>query len=162
MYDARAIANEVLLRAWDEGLELTQIDIQKICYFLHGHHLVEHGQPLIKSEFEAWDYGPVQTTLRDAFRSFEDQPIDTLAKRFDPVRRVEKDIPRVTDNSAVSTIETYLYRYLEIPSFSLVELTHAEGTPWHSTVESAKRHVNIGMRIANELIAERFEGIAPA
>lgn len=55
MHDARAVANHVLSRAWEMGFEVSQIDIQKICYFLHGHHLVEHGTPLIKTEFEAWE-----------------------------------------------------------------------------------------------------------
>lgn len=162
MHDARAIANEVLLRAWDEGLELTQIDIQKICYFLHGHHLRDHGQPLIQTEFEAWDHGPVQRVTYDAFKKFGAEPIDELSTGFDPVKRVPREIPRVTDNAAISTIETYLYLYLEVPSFGLVDMTHAPGTPWSKTIENARTKVNIGMRIGNDMILSHFEGLTPA
>lgn len=159
MFDARIIANEVLIRSWDEGLELTQIDVQKILYFLHGHHLSEFGSPLIKAEFEAWDFGPVQRIVYDQFKVFGDEPITTLAQKFDPIARVTEELPRLTDNAAMSTIENHLYKYLEIPSFTLVDITHRPGTPWSRTIEAAKSHVNVGMRIKNDLILSYFEGL---
>ncbi|SEB54632.1 Uncharacterized phage-associated protein [Nitratireductor aquibiodomus] len=159
MFDARIIANEVLARAWAEGLELTQIDVQKIVYFLHGHHLVEHGKPLVKSEFEAWEYGPVQRSLYDGFKKFGDQPISEFAEKFDPIKRTTAELPKLTDNAAVSTIERHLYKYLEVPSFALVEMTHRPDTPWSRTIESAKTHVNVGMRIKDDLILSHFEGL---
>ena len=158
-HDARAIANEILIRAWEAGFEPTQIDVQKITYFLHGHHLIDHGEPLVSGEFEALHYGPVQRLLLDAFRSYGEEPITSLAKRFDPVRRVEIDLPRLTDNAAITTITSYLDHYLQIPSFELVEMTHARGTPWSETMQSARNAVNIGMRISNDLIRKSFEGI---
>lgn len=162
MFDARAIANEILIRAWREKLELTQIDVQKILYFLHGHHLLEHGQPLIKSEFEAWDYGPVQRIVYDEFRKFGDQPIDELAVKFDPIKRISTAFPRLTDNAALATIENHLYKYLEIPSFTLVDITHRPGTPWSRTMEDATSRVNVGMRIKDDLIRSFFEGFQSA
>jgi uncharacterized phage-associated protein len=159
MYDARVIANAVLERAWRLGYEITQIDIQKICYFLHGHHLQDHGRPLISSEFEAWDYGPVQRTLYASFREFGDQPITKLAVGFDPVRRQAKPLPAIADNSAIDTLENHLPTYLGMPSFELVNITHAAGTPWSITMHDAKSSVNVGMRIADETIAKHFEGI---
>lgn len=162
MFDARIIANEILQRAWQEGLELTQIDIQKISYFLHGHHLRDHGKPLISTQFEAWDHGPVQRSLYDAFKHYGDQPIDEPACKFDPIKRTTHEFPRLTDNAAISTIETHLNKYLEIPSFELVDITHRPGTPWSQTVEEARTSVNVGMRITNDLISSNFEGILPS
>lgn len=160
MFDPRAIANEVLIRAWDAGRSVTQIDIQKIVYFLHGHHLRDTGMPLVDAEFEAWDYGPVQRVTYDAFKKFGDAPIDQLATRFDPVRRVDKEVGRVDDPDAISTIETYLERYLVLPSFELVEITHRRGTPWDRTRQDAYRTTNIGMRITDDTILSFFEGIS--
>lgn len=162
MFDARIIANEILVRAWEEDLQVTQIDVQKILYFLHGHHLIEHGSPLIKSEFEAWEYGPVQRIIYDEFKRYGDQPINAFAQKFDPIKRIKTDFPRLTDNAAVSTIERHLYKYLEIPSFTLVEITHRSGTPWSKTIESAASHANVGMRIKDELILAHFEGLQTA
>jgi uncharacterized phage-associated protein len=156
--DARCVANEILLRAWEWGFEPTQIDIQKISYFLHGHHLTEHGQPMIGTEFEAMTYGPVQRVLLDCFRKFGDEPITELASKFDPVRRVYSDLPRITDNAIRDTIDRYLAVYLNLNTFDMVDLTHAKGTPWSITMDAARKAVNLGMRISDDLIRTRFEG----
>lgn len=161
-YDARAVANEILLRAWENGIEPTQLDIQKITYFLHGHFLLEHNKPLVSSEFEAMPYGPVQRNLLESFRQYGEEPIRELAMRFDPVRRTYSEFPRIMDNSVLEILERYLAFYLGFSSFQLVAMTHASGTPWSETVQRAKNAVNIGMRISNDLISSRFEGIRTA
>lgn len=159
MYDARVIANTILDRAWELGEDVTQIDIQKICYFLHGHHIKEHGKPMIKTEFEAWGYGPVQRVLYSSFKNFGDQPITSKAVAFDPIRRVKKELPEVLDNAVRNTIEEHLPKYLGLPSFSLVKMTHEADTPWSITMRDADSTVNLGMRISDKVIADNFEGI---
>lgn len=156
--DARLVANEILKRSWEMGFEPTQLDVQKISYFLHGHHLMDHGEPMIKTEFEAMQYGPVQAVLLDAFRKWGEEPIRELAKRFDPVRRTYHALDRIEDNSVSATIDKYLAQYLEVPTFVLVDITHASGTPWSQTMQAARRSVNIGMKISDDLITKFFEG----
>lgn len=156
--DARIIANEVLRRAWALGFEPTQIDVQKICYFLHGHHLKDHGAAMIRTEFEAYQYGPVQSVLLESFRKWGDEPIGELARKFDPVKRVHVDLPAIEDNAIMDTIDRYVEDYLAMPSFLMVDITHAKGTPWSRTMDAAKNSVNIGMRITNEMIGSFFEG----
>jgi uncharacterized phage-associated protein len=156
--DARSVANEILVRAWDMGFEPTQIDIQKISYFLHGHHLIDHGVPMIKTEFEAFQYGPVQSVLLDEFRRWGDEPIRDLATKFDPVRRTREKLPQLEDNSIMETIDKYLALYLEVPTFVMVDVTHSQGTPWSRTMQAARKSVNIGMKISDDLIRSCFEG----
>ena len=159
MFDARQIANEVLNRAWENDLEITQLQINKIVYFLHGHHLKDFGSPLVKTEFQAWQRGPVHTSLREAFKSYRSEPIEELAKRFNPVTRLHTDFEFLTDNQALSTIDTYLDQYLDLTAGQLVDLTHAAGTPWSETMTRATNKINIGMKIIDSLICERFEGL---
>lgn len=45
------------------GWSLTNLELQKLIYLAHMFHLGQHGEPLIKEHFEAWDYGPVQPDL---------------------------------------------------------------------------------------------------
>lgn len=158
-YDARQVANEVLLQAWERGYEPTQIDIQKVTYFLHGHHMQDFGAPLVATEFEALHYGPVQRSLLDCFRKYGEEPIRELAQKFNPVTRKYTDFQRIGDNTVLTTIDRYLDIYLGHSSFDLVNMTHAKGTPWSLTVERAKDAVNIGMRISNDLIRSCFEGV---
>ena len=160
--DPRIIANEILLRAWDLGYQPTQIDVQKITYFLHGHHLQDFGEALVDTDFEAHQYGPVQRTLLECFNVWGQEPIGEVASKFDPVRRKHSPLPRPQENSVLATIDRHLEAYLAIASFDLVDITHAKDTPWSRTMQAAQNAVNIGMRISNDLILERFEGISAA
>ena len=152
MYDARSVANSVLQESWRRGYELTQLDIQKICYFLNGHHLRDYGQPLISTDFVAWKHGPVQTSLYESFKKWGDGPIRELATAFDPIRRRNKPLPEVTANSARVTIDVYLDRYARLPAHVLVGLTHRRGTPWEITRKLAESSANIGMVIERATI----------
>lgn len=158
MIDPRIVANAILDRAEQCGRVVTNLDLQKLLYFAHGHFLRRHGRPLVTGEFEAWPYGPVHKVVYDAFKAFNDSPIDGRAAAFDPVRRVRRELPPLSDPHAIAVLDEFLDRYLRMPTFLLVELTHQPGTPWHETVEAAERRINIGMKISNELIQRRFEG----
>lgn len=160
-YDPRAIANAVLERANQIGRPLTNLDLQKIVYFLHGHFLRRHGRPLVDGEFEAWTYGPVHRTLYEAFKAYGDGPVDARATSFDPIRRVRRELPALSDPEAIEVLDDVLHHYLDIPTFALVEITHQRGSPWHATVEAAERRPNVGMKITDALILEHFEGTAP-
>jgi len=159
MYDARVVANEVLTIGWKRGYQFSQLDIQKICYFLNGHHLLDHGVPLIKTDFEAWRHGPVQPLLYESFKRWGDSPISELATAFDPIRRQHKALPAITNNSARDTIEKYLDRYAVIPAHELVGITHRAGTPWQITRKIAESASNIGMIIDRNIIVQHFEGL---
>ncbi|MBD0866298.1 MAG: DUF4065 domain-containing protein [Rhodobacteraceae bacterium] len=158
MHDARQIANEVLNRAWEQDLEITQLQINKIVYFLHGHHLRDFDVPLVKSEFQAWQRGPVHTALRAAFNRFGREPITDPALKLNPVTREQTRFPPITDNQAIKTIETWLDPYLAMTTGALVDKTHAPGSPWSETMRLAKTSVNLGMKIPDDIIRDRFEG----
>jgi len=158
MLDARIIANAVLDYADKQGRSLTNLDVQKLVYFLHGHFLRLHSRPLVIGEFEAWSYGPVHKVLYDAFKQFVDGPIEGRARAFDPVRRNQRDLPELADPQAIEVLRLFLPCYLDMPTFLMVELTHQPGTPWSETVERSKQRVNVGMKIPNDLIRARFEG----
>jgi uncharacterized phage-associated protein len=159
MYDARVIANEILRMAWETDRDLTQIEVQKIVYFMNGHHLVDHGVPMVSTDFEAWKRGPVQRILYDSFRHYGSAPITQLATSFDPIRRVMKDLPMITSNSVRDTLERYFELYCDIPGNELVGMTHRHATPWSRTIDEAKTSANVGMIIPTAVIAEFFEGI---
>ncbi len=156
--DSRIVANAVLERADARGHAVTNLDVQKIVYFLHGHFLKLHHMPLVAGEFEAWPYGPVHRVLYDAFKKYNDIPIEGRATAFDPVRRATKALPALDNPDVLALLNEVLDFYLDMPTHLLVQITHDTGTPWSRTVDESKRKVNIGMRIADSLIEQYFEG----
>lgn len=158
MLDVRIIANFVLDRADERRQEITNLDLQKIVYFLHGHYLTEFHEPLVIDEFEAWNYGPVHRTLYEAFREYNETAIEGRAFAFDPVRRQRREMPALSDPKVVNAISRLLDYYLDMPTYLRVQITHSEGTPWSRTVSAADIRPNVGMKIPNQLIEEYFEG----
>lgn len=159
MVDPRVIANFVLDRADERGRQMTNLDLQKIVYFLHGHYLCRYNEPLVDSEFEAWNYGPVNKLIYDSFKGYNDSPIEGRATAFNPITRQRRELPQLVDPRIISLINETLDKYLDLTTYSLVQLTHSDGTPWSRTVSDADSRVNIGMRISNALIQECFEGL---
>ena len=83
--DGRALANFVLDFCDARGRRITNLSLQKIVYFCHVWSLIRLGKPLVKHQFEAWQFGPVLQYLYREFREYDDQPIVGRATKIDPV-----------------------------------------------------------------------------
>jgi len=58
---------------------VTNLAIQKILYLAHMGHMGENGGArLLASQFEAWDYGPVEPNLYHKVKFFGDGPIQDI------------------------------------------------------------------------------------
>jgi len=82
--DVRAIANLVLERADALHIDVSNMALNKIVYFVHCDHLVERHAPLVSAKIEAWKHGPVFREIYHEFKSWDDSPIKGRATRVDP------------------------------------------------------------------------------
>ena len=73
-YDPRAVANLLLDTADEFGVDVTNLALQKLLYFAHGHFLKQIGQPLVQGAFEAWNNGPVHPAIYHAFKGAGREP----------------------------------------------------------------------------------------
>ncbi|MBD5855127.1 Panacea domain-containing protein [Lactococcus lactis] len=64
-----ALANFVINFANAEGSPVSNLQLQKILYFIQTAFLVEHGNPIINGNFSRWQYGPV---LQEVYSSYRD------------------------------------------------------------------------------------------
>jgi uncharacterized phage-associated protein len=83
-YDGRAVANFVLDACSGQRIAVSNLALQKLVYFCHVWTLIEHGRPLIKQRFEAWEYGPVLPYLYREFKAYDRSPITGRATKIDP------------------------------------------------------------------------------
>lgn len=156
MYDARSIANTILIAASRQGVVLSNLKLQKLLYFVHGRYLVETGFPLVKGEFEAWQYGPVHPLVYSAFKDFGASDIDGFAEKLDPVKRTRSTIEPVVDPSVERHVAIVVGALGHLSAGQLVDLTHAKGGPWAITVEQSQNVANIGLKIDNDTILTHF------
>lgn len=155
-HDARAVANFLLDYASTEHRPLTCMALLKIIYFAHGWHLAHTQNPLVRNEFEAWEYGPVVRVVYDCFRAHEDKPIKTRAMRFEPQSNSRVEASAAFTDEEADLLRTVFKAYAWLDAFKLSEITHASGSPWDQVWNAPHRKVTMGMRIANEDIRQHF------
>ena len=93
MFDVRAVANLVLDVAQSRDIDVTNMALNKIVFFVHSDYLVENGRPLVGAKIEAWKHGPVFREIYHEFKDWDDLPIRGRAKRV--ARQIRLDLPPV-------------------------------------------------------------------
>jgi len=149
--DGRALANHVLDFCHAHERPITNLSLQKIVFFCHVWTLLDFDKPLVKQEFEAWEYGPVLQYVYRDFKQAGDSPISFRAKKFNPSTGrsviVESEMP--------SELEIYLNKildfYTRLSASQLVSLSHVTSGPWDQ-VWNHEGKTNPAMRISNGAI----------
>jgi uncharacterized phage-associated protein len=167
MHDPRVVANYILDKAKEKKLVISNLVLQKLLYFAQAISLTERKVPLVSGCFEAWQFGPVHPTVNQVFKKAGSRPIDFRAKSFDPITRLETDLADLSDSDSKEICDRVISQLRNVSPGQLVDITHAEGGPWHFVVTSAANSSNLGLRIPNRIIAERHSrlkisiGLAP-
>jgi uncharacterized phage-associated protein len=154
--DPRSICNLMLDQA--EGREPpSNLVLQKLLYFAHGLYRVETKTPLVTGYFEAWQYGPVHPAAYRAFKAAGDQPIEFRASRLDPLTGTATALPKIADRRVIECVLRVMATFGRMTAGRLVDVSHARGAPWHFVVDEAKTAMVFGLRIPDNVIAERFK-----
>lgn len=150
MYSSLAIAYAFVQKGIDDGNPVTQMKLQKLVYFANGIHLAQYGEPLIKENFESWDYGPVIPQIYQQFKIYGSSPIDdtSLFFVFNPSAKNVLDLA-VLDENAKETISVTWKSLKDISAITLSAWTHKKGSPW-------EKHYQNGI-IPNDEIKEYFK-----
>jgi uncharacterized phage-associated protein len=162
-YSAKAVANEFLHLAKDEGRSLTPMQLIKLVYFAYGWYWALAKDRLINERMEAWKFGPVIPSLYHEFKSFGNEPIDSFATEWEPIHKDGKFLicseePRIPDCDEFprNLIRRVWEVYKKYSAIQLSQMTHEPGTPW---AETQHREVK-GTNIDDEKIREYFERLA--
>lgn len=156
-FDPRAIANRMLDHADMLGLQLTNLSLQKLLYFAHGHFLVRTGKPLVEGHFEAWTHGPVSPPTYHAFKRDGDRPISSRAVSRNVMTGEERAIPPFRDPEADRVLLEVLNSLGRLSAWHLVNVSHAPKGPWAHVVNKAKTSVSLGLRISDKVTLEFFK-----
>jgi len=155
---ARGVANYFIRKAADEGLELTQLKLQKLVYYAYAWNLA-HGQPpLFSEDVVAWPHGPVVRELWEEFNEFGSCPIDRLASEVDwsttpPGRKTP--ISGQQDGFEKRILGAVWERYKGYSGIALSNMTHGPEEPW--TLIRKQFPANSRPVIPDELIKKQFE-----
>ncbi len=154
--DPRAIANLILDCGQEEGLEFSNLALQKLLYFAHASYLLKYREPLIYGVFEAWEHGPVCRLIYDDLRHYGRKRITSRITRTDIFSINEKEIPLPKSKRVVSHVYAIVSTLGKLSPTQLVNLSHKKGGPWDSVWNNKATSASLGNRISDELIREKF------
>lgn len=121
MYDAMAIAKYVIDKCTHDGVPISNLQLQKILYFIQLNFLKILDKIAFNNDIEAWQHGPVVPDVYSLYSGYGGTKIymtdENIRKMFNS--NIEKEI--------VDKV-TILCRSLD--AWELVERTHKSGTPW--------------------------------
>jgi len=146
-------ANNMIMKANELGINLTNLKLQKLLYILYAKYYVDTDGSLFPDRFEAWQYGPVLTEVYDIFKLEGPNPIVDL--RPDANGR----ILIVSEAGAFGKSFKYVWdNYASKSAAYLVGLTHGDYSPnyvtaWRKAVDSK----GLGSFIDDENIREDGE-----
>lgn len=154
-YTPLSIANEFIARH-GEPYGIEHMKLQKLVYCSYGYwlgHFGIDGTRLTTESPQIWKFGPVFPSLYHAMKFFGRREIDApqAATPFSTPDRVDP-----SDTGVFALIDWVWDRYGHMTSFSLSDLTHRPGTPWHRVATENEFRVQQNTPIPDEYIYEEF------
>lgn len=136
-FHVSAVTNLIIDFANKIDVNLTNLKLQKILFFVNGIYYSEKDEVLFAEEMRAWEYGPIIPEIYYEFKRFGSSSLNkTKSYIFDPEIGdiLIKEIP--STNNEYKVIEA-LSRLFFIQSASdLVNMSHRGDSPWSRYFDS--------------------------
>ena len=123
-HSALQISGEILKRAKEKGIEISNMKLQKLLYIANGIYLAQDGNPLIEEPIEVWPYGPVIKNVYHEFKNYGNQNITSLPLAYQFGNRVD------FDKIAEESIDFSLDVADKLTAIQLSNWTHDDNSPW--------------------------------
>lgn len=140
------VADFVIDLAKKDGKYVTNLQLQKILFFLQGYSLATFGKPLMNGDFSKWKYGPVQKDVYQSFRRYGSSPIvaGALDAYYDNGKLIIKRFPMIDQNSlgnaeVFQKIKVFTNKLLNKSAWQLVNMTHNHSS-WKNDYNKIIQH----------------------
>jgi uncharacterized phage-associated protein len=158
--DAKAVANKLLDWADADGIPVSPMKLQKLVFFPHADFLVNYGKPLVRQDFEAWDYGPVIPSLYAEFKHWKDARILSRARAFNPANGLKiTPILHLAPDEMAFLRDRFAY-YRDFSAVELSRMSHNSDGAWRQARSLFANGLNMDRRISNQLI-QRLHRFVP-
>ena len=131
-YTADQIARFFLSLTDPEDNDISNLKLQKLCYYAQGLCTAMRGLSLFSDRIEAWDHGPVVPNLYHAYKQYGSQPIPAVT---------DFDAQQITAADRRALYDIYEY-YGQYPAWRLRNMTHDE-PPWANAAEKPNKEITI-------------------
>lgn len=132
MYRAMTLAKYVVDKCTDEGCPITNLQLQKILYFIQLNFIKILNIAAFNDDMEAWQHGPVIPEVYDEYSYCAGTPI------YETYNGIENEI-HVGIEKDIIDIVTELARNKN--PWDLVRTSHEPGTPWAKVYHGIKTKI---------------------
>lgn len=115
---AMDLVGYIILYSEAQGKSVTNLRLQKLLYFVQKEYLVRFGRSAFDDEICAWQYGPVIPSVYHEFSYFANTPISNANCSVE------------IDKTLKETIKAVVSKYINTPTWQLVQYTHQKTSPW--------------------------------
>lgn len=153
MYDARGIAIVVIEDAKMKTKEISNLQLQKILFYIQKKFLIKYGEKCFENDIVAWKHGPVVREVYDLYKEFGGEPIPSARKIIFEIEAVRttngfkpnyKEINLEEEGFLEIHRETTLResrKYYDMTPWELVEMAHEEKS-WKETEQNEIISIN--------------------
>jgi uncharacterized phage-associated protein len=139
-YSASDVANFFLSLVSPEDNDISNLKLQKLCYYAQGIVSAVRGVPLFNEEIQAWEHGPVVPSLYRRFKCHGSEPIT-------PVESFDDSLIDKFDRGLLRDVYEY---YAQFSAWRLRCMTHDE-SPWIEARDTDNRRISV------ERLVEHFK-----
>ncbi|MCK7675910.1 Panacea domain-containing protein [Corynebacterium pygosceleis] len=139
VYNPTVLANNVLNRAFAEGLHISPMKLQKILFFIACEYRKKTGENLFDMPFQTWKYGPVNRLVHDMFRPFNRGGIRRYARN---AAGVSEMVDEAHDEDLRRVIEKVWEATRGWGAVELARITHAEGSAWDRAFQAGRAELD--------------------
>ncbi|MDR1284955.1 MAG: DUF4065 domain-containing protein [Campylobacteraceae bacterium] len=120
---AMDVAKYAISKCQEDNHPITNLQLQKMLYYIQYFFLVKTEEPLFDDDFEAWKFGPVISNVYYEYRIYGALPIDLDGNKIE-FNNINIEDKKLLDYVIEKTRVMYPWR--------LVEQSHAKGKAWDS------------------------------
>lgn len=143
-YAAMDIARYVINYCIDKKKPISNLQLQKILYYIQAAFLVEEGKPCFEEDIVRWRHGPVQKEVYNNFKGFiggsiEEKQNEYIEYIFNDDFSIKK-VVRVFNENDINLkdkeiINKVINALIDIEAWDLVDRTHEE-EPWKNSADN--------------------------
>lgn len=122
LYNAIDVARHIVSRCYSIGKPISNLQLQKLLYFVWIDYFKNTGKSLFLDSICAWQFGPVIPDIYHEYCSYGGRPI--LEVYGDSMKEMDADIVNKTIDNKI-----------DIPVNMLVQYTHRKGSAWDIVYE---------------------------
>lgn len=147
-YNSVTMAYYIIAIMNGKRLAINMTKLQKLLYIAYGTYLAVKNCRLTDEHPQAWPYGPVFPTTRNAL----------LKKNFSSINLSLPELSQIKDDTEMQTLVLLvLSGFGDKNATTLTVWSHQSGSPWDRTI--SQEGFTWGARIPDEYIQEYFSSI---